>query len=129
MIGFLSKLFGGSKSDKDVKRIQPLVADINRVYDELQSLSNNQLRNKTQEFRRRIKEHLQDIDAEIAAKKAATDEHPEADLHAREAGYEEVDKLIKKRDEQIEAILEQLLPEAFAVVKETAHAVSRKIHK
>ena len=120
MIGFLSKLFGGSKSDKDVKRIQPLVADINRVYNELQSLSNDQLRNKTQEFRKRITEHLADIDAEIAAKKTATDDHPEADLHAREAGYEEVDKLIKKRDEQIEAILEQLLPEAFAVVKETA---------
>ncbi|OJW79513.1 MAG: preprotein translocase subunit SecA [Bacteroidetes bacterium 46-16] len=120
MIGFLSKLFGGNKSDKDVKRIQPMLAEINRVYEELKPLSNDELRNKTQDFRARIKEHLKDVDAEIAAKKAATDEHPDADLHAREAGYEEVDKLIKKRDEQIEAILEEILPEAFAVVKETA---------
>ncbi len=120
MIGFLSKLFGGSKSDKDVKRLQPIVAEINRIYGELQSLSHDQLRNKTQEFRQRIKEHLKDIDAEIAAQKAQADDHPEAELQTREAIYNEVDKLIKKRDEQIEQVLEQILPEAFAVVKETA---------
>ncbi len=99
MIGFLSKLLGGSKSDKDVKRIQPLVTEINKVYSSLSSLSNDELRNKTQQFRSQIKEHLKDIDAEIAAQKAAKsgDEHPEADLHSREAIYNEVDKLIKKR--------------------------------
>ncbi|MBS1689185.1 MAG: hypothetical protein JSS96_10705, partial [Bacteroidetes bacterium] len=62
MIGFLSKLFGGSKSDKDVNRIRPIVTEINRVYGELQSLSNDELRNKTQEFRQRIREYLSDID-------------------------------------------------------------------
>ncbi|MBS1771669.1 MAG: preprotein translocase subunit SecA [Bacteroidetes bacterium] len=120
MIGFLSKLLGGSKSDKDVKRIQPLVTEINKAYNSLSSLSNDELRNKTQQFRSQIKEHLKDIDAEIASQKAAADEHPEADLHSREAIYNEVDKLIKKRDEQIEVILEKILPEAFAVIKETA---------
>ncbi len=117
MIGFLSKLFGGNKSDKDVKRIQPVVDEINRIYGQLQSLSHDQLRNKTQEFRQRIKEHLKDIDAEIAAQKAVAEE---TELQAREAVYNEVDKLIKKRDEQIEVILEQILPEAFAVVKDAA---------
>lgn len=120
MIGFLSKLLGGSKTDKDVKRVQPLVTEINRIYGELQALSHDQLRNKTHEFRQTIKEHLKDIDAEIANQKALADEHPETDVHAREAIYNEVDKLIKKRDEQIEVVLEQLLPAAFAVVKETA---------
>lgn len=120
MIGFISKLFGGSKSDKDVKRITPIVTEVNRVYGELQSISNDELRNKTQEFRQRIREHLQDVDAEIAAKKAEADEHPEADHHLREAIYNEVDKLVKKRDEQIEVILEKIMPEAFAVVKETS---------
>lgn len=120
MIGFLSKIFGGSKSDKDVKRIEPIVAQINRIYNEYQTLSLDQLRNKTQEFRQRIKEHLKSVDEEIAAKKAEADEHPEAELHAREAIYNEVDKLIKKRDEEIEVILEKILPEAFAVVKEAA---------
>ncbi|MBA3829755.1 MAG: preprotein translocase subunit SecA [Taibaiella sp.] len=121
MIGLLSKLFGGNKSDKDVKRIQPLVTAINKAYDDLQTLSNDQLRNRTLEFRQRIREHLQDIDSQIAAKKESANDTGTTDMHAREAIYEEVDKLVKKRDEQIEAILEQLLPEAFAVVKETAH--------
>src|ERR1044071_2779809 len=117
MIGFLSKLFGGNKSDKDVKRIQPVVDEINRLFGEYQSLSLDELRNKTQEFRQRIKEHLADIDVQIAEQKASADQHPEAELHDREAIYNEVDKLVKRRDELIEEILEQILPEAFAVVK------------
>lgn len=120
MIGFISKLFGGSKSDKDVKRIQPLVTEINNEYAQLQTLSNDQLRNRTQEFRSRIKEHLKDIDAQIAAKKAEAD-NADADMeHARESIYQEVDKLVKQRNEQIEDILKEILPQAFAVVKETA---------
>jgi preprotein translocase subunit SecA len=121
MIGFLSKIFGGSKSDKDVKKIQPLVTEINRYYNEYQSLSNDQLRNKTQEFRSRIQAHLTDIDAQIASKKAEADLDNEEDIQARETIYNEVDKLVKKRDEQIEEVLKAILPEAFAVVKETAH--------
>jgi preprotein translocase subunit SecA len=124
MIGFLSKLFGGSKSEKDVKRIQPIVTEINRYYQEYQSLTNDQLRNKTQEFRQRIQEYLKDIDAEIAAKKQAANEIPESDLHQREAAFEEADKLVKKRNEKIEEILEQILPEAFAVVKDAARRFS-----
>jgi len=121
MIGFLSKIFGGSKSDKDVKKIQPLVTDINRFYDQYQSLSNDQLRNKTQEFRARINAHLTDIDSQIADKKAEAESGNADDIQAREGIYNDVDKLVKKRDEQIEEILREILPEAFAVVKETAH--------
>ncbi|MBL7719171.1 MAG: preprotein translocase subunit SecA [Flavipsychrobacter sp.] len=124
MIGFLSKLFGGSKSDKDVKRIQPLVTEINRYFQEFQSLSNDELRNKTVEFRQRIKEHLKDIDAEIAAKKASGEQLAETDFQEKEAIYDEVDKLVKKRDEQIEEVLEAILPEAFATVKEAARRFS-----
>ncbi|RYE25229.1 MAG: preprotein translocase subunit SecA, partial [Sphingobacteriales bacterium] len=106
--------------DKDVKRIQPVVEEIKNAYSKLENLSHDELRNKTQEFRMRIKEHLKEIDAEIDKQKAAAEEHPEAELHTREAVYNEVDKLIKKRDEQIEVILEKILPEAFAVVKDAA---------
>lgn len=120
MIGFLSKIFGGSKSDKDVKRLDPIVAEINNIYEGLQNLTNDQLRNKTNEFKQTIKDHVKDIDAEIAAKKAEADNHPEAELHSREEIYNEVDKLSKKRDELLEEVLEKILPEAFAVIKETA---------
>ena len=120
MIGFLSKIFGGSKSDKDVKKLEPKVAEINKVYEQLKDLTNDQLRNKTNEFKKTIQDHLQDINNQISEKKAEAEDHPEAELHSREAIYQEVDKLIKKRDELIEEVLEELLPEAFAVVKETA---------
>ncbi len=120
MIGILSKIFGGNKSDKDVKKLQPVVGEINRFYAEYQSLSNDQLRNKTQEFRKRIGDHLSDIDNQIAELKKTAEADTE-DIQTREAIYNDVDKLIKKRDEQIEEVLRTILPEAFAVVKETAH--------
>lgn len=120
MIGIISKLFGGNKSDKDVKKVQPFVTNTNKYFQEYASLSNDQLRGKTQEFRARIKEHLTAVDKEIADKKAQAETFSTDDVQARETVYNDVDKLIKKRDEQIEVILEQILPEAFAVVKETA---------
>src|SRR5689334_6801209 len=67
MLGFLSKMFGGSKSEKDINVIRPLVDQINKHFTAYQSLSNDQLRNKTQEFRSRIKAHLEKIDSEIAS--------------------------------------------------------------
>ncbi|MBS1589151.1 MAG: preprotein translocase subunit SecA [Bacteroidetes bacterium] len=121
MIGFLSKIFGGSKSDKDVKRILPMVDEINRIYAEYQSLTHDALRNKTQEFRGRIADFLKDIDSQIAAKREDANAFTGEDLHAREAMYEDIDKLLKKRDEQLEVVLKEIMPQAFAVVKETAH--------
>jgi preprotein translocase subunit SecA len=120
MIGIISKLFGGNKSDKDVKKVQPFITNTNRYFQEYAVLSNDQLRGKTTEFRARIKDHLIAIDKEIADKKAQAETFSTEDVQARETIYNDVDKLIKKRDEQIEVVLEQILPEAFAVVKETA---------
>ncbi|OSZ80621.1 preprotein translocase subunit SecA [Chitinophagaceae bacterium IBVUCB2] len=120
MLGFISKIFGGSKSEKDVKKIEPYVGKINDFFTAYQSLSNDQLRNKTQEFRQRIKEHLSEIDTEIAERNAAADALPFNDLMGKDAIYQEVDKLKKDRNKEIEVILEKLLPEAFAVVKETS---------
>jgi preprotein translocase subunit SecA len=118
MLGFINKIFGGSKSEKDVKKIQPLVKEINQHFESYQSLSNDELRAKTQEFRNRIAEYLTDIDNQIAAKKAEADGI--TDLHEREAVYNETDKLEKKRNELLEEALESILPEAFAVMKDTA---------
>jgi preprotein translocase subunit SecA len=120
MFGFISKIFGGSKSEKDVKKIEPYVGKINQSFSSYQSISNDELRGKTAEFRRRIKEHLSTIDKEIADKNAEAEGLPFNDLLGKDAIYQEVDKLKKERDKKIEEILEQLLPEAFAVVKETA---------
>src|SRR6185369_13266917 len=120
MAGILAKIFGGNKSEKDVKKIQHYVAEINQYFQSYQSISNDELRNKTQEFRQRIKEHLKEVDDEITAKNTAAEELPFNDLLGKDAIYQQVDKLKKDRDKEIEKVLEEILPEAFAVVKETA---------
>ncbi len=120
MLSIISKVFGGNKSLKDVKKIQPKVEEINQHFASYASLSNDELRNKTQEFRQRIKDHLSDTDNKIAEKNKAAEELPFNDLFGKDAIYQEVDKLKKDRDKEIEKVLEEILPEAFAVVKETA---------
>src|ERR1019366_8140070 len=110
-----------NKSEKDVAKILPYVEKINQFYQQYQSLTNDELRNKTQEFKQRIKEHLKEIDGEIASKQKEADELPAEEIHAKDAIYQSVDILKKERDKQIETALDAILPEAFAVVKETAH--------
>jgi len=121
MIGFISKIFGGNKSEKDIKTIQPLVEQVNQHYATYQSLSNDQLRGKTSEFRQRIKDHLSKIDGDITDLNKKAEELPFSDIVGKDALYNQIDELKKDRDKQIEVILEEILPEAFAVVKETAH--------
>jgi preprotein translocase subunit SecA len=120
MLGIISKIFGGSKSEKDVKLILPMVEKTNRFFAEYQSLTNDQLRHKTVEFKNRIKEHLAQADDEIALKNKAAEDLPVTDINGRDTIYKEVDALKKGRDKKIEEILKEILPEAFAVVKETS---------
>ena len=120
MAGILSMLFGGNKSEKDVKAIRPYVGKINAFYDHYQSVSNDELRGKTQIFRERINEHLKDIDTEIESQKLEADKLDSADISGRDAIYQHIDALRKDRDKHLEIILLEILPEAFAVVKETA---------
>ena len=118
MLGLLSKLFG-SKSDRDIKQIQPLVEQIKAVYPQLAALSNDELRVKTQIFKQTIASFLADIDAELAEVKTQS-EALDLSIAQKTAIYENLDRLQKERDEQLEKVLLQILPEAFAVVKETA---------
>ncbi|MBO9154556.1 preprotein translocase subunit SecA [Chitinophaga sp. GCM10012297] len=118
MLGFLTKLFGGNKSERDIKLILPVVKQINEEFEKLSSLTIDELRSKTQDFRARIKAHLADIDKEIADKKANAE--AQEDVNAKDLTYHEIDKLVKDRDKKIEEILQVILPEAFAVVKETS---------
>ena len=120
MLGILSKIFGGNKSEKDIKHIQPIVEQINQHFAAYQSLSNDELRGKTVEFRTRIREHLSRIDTQIAELNTQAEELPFNDINGKDVIYQQIDELKKERDEQIEEVLETLLPEAFAVVKETS---------
>ncbi len=120
MLGIISKIFGGSKSEKDVKLILPMVEKTNRYFAEYHSLSNDQLRNNTLLFKERIRVHLTEIDEAIASKKAHAENLPVTDINGRDTIYKEVDELKKERDQKIEEILKEILPEAFATVKEAS---------
>ena len=87
-MSFFSKLFGGSKSEKDVKKIQPLVGEINNHFASFQSLTNDQLRNKTTEFRQRIKAHLTAIDNEISSANKRAEDLQFNDLLGKDAIYQ-----------------------------------------
>ena len=96
------------------------MGQVNQHFMAYQSISNDQLRSKTQEFKQRIAAHLGDIDKEITDLNTKGEELPFSDINGKDTIYTEIDRLKKERDKQIEAILKDLLPEAFAVVKETA---------
>ena len=120
MLKFISKLFGGNKSEKDVQQLMPIVQKTNLFFQQYEHLTNDELRNKTVAFRQRIKDHLTDIDAGIESRKQAAENLTASDIHGRDLIYQEVDKLKKDRDKKIEEALAEIQPEAFAVVKETA---------
>ncbi len=117
MIKIFKNLFG-TKYDRDVKIYSPVVEEINSHYKAYTTLSNDDLRNKTLEFKAKIKDHLAGVNEDIVAlkDKAAN----ESDLNVKEELFNDIDEMLKDRDCHLEDILKQLLPEAFAVVKETA---------
>jgi preprotein translocase subunit SecA len=122
MFGFLKKIIG-TKQDRDLKQYLALVVEVNKHFEQYQSISNDELRSKTQEFRQRIQEYLSDIDAEIASvNQQAIDIE---DFNQKESLFKEVDELRKNRDKALEDVLLSILPEAFAVVKETSRRFSQ----
>lgn len=110
----------GDKKKKDIKEALPMVQLVNVEYSKLQGLSNDQLRYKTVEFRQIIQQELNEIDQEIKELNDAVNDDLSMHTDDKEAIYKDIDTLIKKRDQELEVILLDLLPEAFAVVKETA---------
>ena len=124
MLKFITKLFGSSKSEKDVQKILPIVEKANSFFASYANLTNDELRGKTTEFKQRIQNHLVAIDAQIAEKKQIADALSDTEIHKRDAIYKEVDVLNKERDQKIEEVLAEIQPEAFAVVKETARRFS-----
>src|SRR5690606_17338712 len=122
MLGFLTKVFG-SKSERDIKALQPIVIKIDEEYAKLASLSNDELRNKTIYFKDIIAKGLADIDGKIAGLKTDA-ESSQLALAEKTAIYDQIDALIKDRDKELEVVLQEILPQAFAVVKETSRRFS-----
>src|ERR1700743_2236238 len=123
MLEFISKLFG-SKSERDVKSIQPIVEKIKSEFSKLDSISNDELRAKTIAFKETIKQGLADIDSELQEIKDRIENNPGLDVSEKVELYTALDKLQKDRDKELEVILLRILPEGFAVVKETARRLT-----
>ena len=118
IVNSLLKVFLGDKSGKDLKKLTPLVDDINIEFDKLSAISNDQLRNKTIEFKGIISEQTSDINKSILDlnKKISNEtSNSEKEILFKEIEILENDLITKKAE-----ILNDLLPQAFAVVKETA---------
>ncbi|MFI0427068.1 MAG: preprotein translocase subunit SecA [Flavobacterium sp.] len=118
IINSILKAFVGDKSEKDVKAIQPLITKVKSFENALKALSHDELRAKTTEFKSKIQQARAEKDAKIVSLKQ--DAEQTQDIDAREDIYAEIDKIEKEAYEISEKVLNEILPEAFAVVKETA---------
>ncbi|WP_161890030.1 preprotein translocase subunit SecA [Pontibacter russatus] len=115
----VAKLFG-TKSDRDIKEVIPYVSKINEEYRKLRDLSDDALRQKTAEIKRTLDERLKPTDDKIAALHQRIADEPELNIVQKESIFSEIDELEKERNKELEAVLMEVLPAGFAVVKETA---------
>ena len=116
-MSFLQKLFG-DKSTRDIKNIHPLLEQIKESYEKIRPLSNDQLRAKTLEFKARIAEAIAVENKQIEDLKLKIE--GEEDIIEREKLWEEVDRIEKEAYNKSQEALAEILPEAFAVMKDTA---------
>ena len=119
MATFLKKFFK-TKSQRDVKSLLPELSDIKAAYEVIKNLSNDELRAKTTEFRKNIADYISDEENRIASLRKRLDEEYEMEISEKERIYKELDELEKTSYDKTQEMLNRILPEAFAVVKETA---------
>jgi preprotein translocase subunit SecA len=120
MLKLIAKLFG-TKSQKDIKRIMPLVEQTKEEGEKLKSLSHNQLREETRKIQQTIEQELSEIDSRLATLHKQIADNPNLDLSHKESIFAEIDKTEVARNKELEKVLLSVLPKAFAIVRETAH--------
>lgn len=127
MLGIVNKIlkkFVGDKSAKDLSEVNPIVEKILAEYAKLASLSHDELRAKSDALKQKIRDEIKNKEQEISNLKAQAEGLPGTELEMKESIYNEVDKIEKQIDQEIERVLEEILPQAFAIVKETARRFS-----
>jgi len=118
-MGFLKKLFG-DKASRDNKALEPILQKTLKAYEQIEKLDIDSLRHKTVEFKEYIKSKTAAEVAEIAELKAKVEANPDMDPDEKEKLYNQIDKLEKQELDHIEEALNEILPEAFSVVKAAA---------
>ena len=119
MIGNIIKKLFGDKSSKERKEYQPIIDQSNEFFDSFSSISDNELRGKTDLFKSKIKEAILPLETEISELTSKSNDIA-ISIDEKEGIYEKIDALNKEVNVVIEEVLLQILPEAFAVIKETA---------
>ena len=117
LLNSVLKIFVGDKQQKDLKLLQPIVEKTNSFAEAIGNLSNDELRAKSEEFKSKIKEATNSFDTKITE---LEQEALSAGIDRQEEIYAEIDTLKDEAYEASEAVLQEIMPEAFAVVKETA---------
>ena len=125
LIKLLRKIFP-SKNEKDLKALIPIVNRINEIYSTLNTLTDAELRAKTDEFKARIKERTKHIEDKINELKVRVREDKELTREERLEIYDEMEKLEKELFREEQKVLDEILPEAYAVVKETCRRLVGK---
>ncbi|MCF8301885.1 MAG: preprotein translocase subunit SecA, partial [Bacteroidales bacterium] len=115
----LTKLFG-SKSERDLKNLQPIQHKILDAYEDIKQLSNDELRDKTREFKEKIHQHIRGEEEKIRELRRQAEEDYNMDIEEKENIFDEIDRLEKTIYTKSQEVLNEILPEAFAVMKETA---------
>ncbi|MFY9118056.1 MAG: preprotein translocase subunit SecA, partial [Dysgonamonadaceae bacterium] len=113
---FISKIFG-NKAQRDLKEISPVVEEIKAIYPEMAKLSNDELRAKTKELEKRVRDYVVEEKAHIEELRANLEN---VDLEEQEKIWQQIDKIEDDILEKYEKILDEILPEAFAIMKDTA---------
>ena len=113
------KFFFGSKADKDRKKIEPIVAKIKEVYPSISALSNDELRAHSAALRKRIADFIAEDEKHIVEQKARLEDF-NISLSEKEKISKDIAQTTKRIDEKIETVLDEILPEAFAIMKDTA---------
>ena len=113
------KFFFGSKADKDRKKIEPIVAKIKEVYPSISALSNDELRARSAALRKRIADYIAEDEKHIVEQKARLEDF-NISLSEKEKISKDISQTTKRIDEKIEVVLDEILPEAFAIMKDTA---------
>ncbi|MEM7297862.1 MAG: hypothetical protein AAF391_06310 [Bacteroidota bacterium] len=120
----IAKVFGGTKAEKDLKELTPYIGKINAEFEKLRNITDDELREKTTEFKQIIKDHLKSIDDQIESLHKDVNENQDLDVHQKEDIFAQIDKLEDERDVELEKVLIDILPQAFAVVKETSRRLA-----
>jgi preprotein translocase subunit SecA len=113
------KKFLGDKAARDLKEVMPVVKKIHEAYEVIKNLSNDELREKTNEFRKKIADHIKEETRQIAELRKKAESY-ELQMDEKEKIFNQIDELEKVEYDKTEVILMDILPEAFSVVKETA---------